>query len=212
MANFLYGRITPAAGAWHEIISATADAKINFIQAVNLDIEKDCNFVLALRQTGDEMIAPPQSVAVTVTGGVGSTKYEYAVTALMPDGGETSAGVIQSITNGTDAIGDINYHTVTWGEVVGALKYRVYVRANGVEVRSKTVLATGTLQAVNNGDWLLADKWPWINLTGLRALLAYEKLPPSTTFQMDSLIKLAAGWELRYFVSGNVSVSASGEV
>ncbi|MDR1649935.1 MAG: hypothetical protein LBR71_06700 [Synergistaceae bacterium] len=211
MANFTYGQYVPAAATWHTILSAEGDAKINFVQFLNLGVSEDCNVALILCQTGDEATNRPQGVTVTPTGGVGSAKYEYTVSAVTASG-ETD-GLVQTITNGMDELNEsANYHTVVWNAVAGAIAYRVYARKNGLETRGTELMANQPRSAVNTGAWPLVSGWPWVNLTGIRGLVIYEKLPPVTTLQLDSLIKMAAGWELRYFVTGACSVCACGEV
>jgi parallel beta-helix repeat protein len=69
--------------------------------------------------------APALSATVTNVGTAGATTYRYQITAL--DGtGESTGSTIQQTTTGNATLSGVNYNTITWTPVGGAVNYKIY--------------------------------------------------------------------------------------
>lgn len=89
------------------------------------------------------------TVTVANTGGtIGpATTVSYRITALDPDGGETTPSTAGTATTGA---GSTNAATVTWTAVTGATGYKVYGRTGGSEQLLATLGAVTTF--TDNGS------------------------------------------------------------
>lgn len=203
----------PETGVWHDVVSAAVDTKMSFCQVINISPTEVSRVVVAITASGDDPILAPTGLSLTEAGAIGSTIYEYVVTAVKPDGRETTPSATITINSGANQLNATSYHTLSWNAVTGAAKYRLYCRVGGP---TSVILFVHELVATtyaNKGGMVSAEKWPWINLTGIAALLAWSDLAPGTGLEPISRpIPLAVGDSVKFLTTGPVSLFASGEV
>lgn len=76
------------------------------------------------------LVAPPASVTVTATaqpaGATSKASYQYVVTSLAPDGTESVASPIGSLTGAVDNEATAGTITVTWPAVLNVTQYNIY--------------------------------------------------------------------------------------
>ncbi|MEA5034240.1 hypothetical protein [Cloacibacillus evryensis] len=204
----------PASGAWHDILTATADCKLSFCQLINISPTDSCRAIIAIGATDDVAILAPTGLACAQTGAVGTASYEYVVTAVKADGRETEPSAAVEINAvGADALSADNYHTLSWSAVTNAAKYRVYCRMGGADSAVIKVAEVTALTYANKGAMSAAEKWPWVNMTAVKSMLAWADLPPGTGLEPISRpVPFASGAKVRLFTTGQVSLYASGEV
>lgn len=213
MAVWQKALYAPSTGAWHEILSAGADMKISFFQVLNISTSEQARVVIAVTDPGETGILPPTGLSLQETGAIGTTIYEYVVTAVKADGRETDASSMISIATGANALSVSNYHTLTWSAVDGASKYRLYCRVGGSASSIIKVVELAGLTYSNKGEMLDAEKWPWINMTAVNAMLAWCELAPGTGLEPISRpMPVKVGAAVRLYTTNPVSVFASGEV
>lgn len=115
-------------------------------------------------------LASPSAPTITNGGTAGTVSYSYAVTAY--DGvGETLASSNGTTSTGNAALSATNYNTITWTEIPGATKYKVYRTATSGTPATTGLIATVTATA--NGTTFLNDTGlaasgtvPTVNSTG----------------------------------------------
>jgi len=213
MAVWSKGFYAPTTGAWHDILAATADSKMSFCQVVNISASETARVIVAIGASDDTAILPPTGLTIQETGSIGTTTYEYVITAVKADGRETEASSKISTVTGPSSLSTDNYHTLTWNAVSGAAKYRLYCRIGGENSTVIKVVETTDLTYSNKGAMSDAEKWPWVNMTGVTALLAYCDLPPGTGLEPISRpIPIANGDKIMLYSTGAISAFASGEV
>ena len=152
-------------------------------------------------------------MSVQETGAIGATVYEYKVTAVKVDGRETDATSSLTVSAGANILSTSNYHTLTWSAVSGATKYRLYCRVGGTTSTIIKVIETTQLTYANKGAMSSGEKWPWINMTDVQALLTWCELAPGVGIEPTSRpLALATGDKISIYTTGAVSLFASGEV
>lgn len=131
------------------------NVKTRFVQAANkIFIHNGTDAMRymdsALSITTYTALASLTGLAVTPTGGTGSTQYSYRI-APFNDVGEGAACARVSISNGVATLSSTTYNAVTWNAVAGATGYNIYGRHNsGFE---EVYLATVYTNAYNDtGD------------------------------------------------------------
>jgi hypothetical protein len=203
----------PAAGAWHDVVAATADTKMSFMQIANMSLEDSARVIVAVGAASDAAIVAPTGLSIQTSGGVGTKQYDYVVTAVKSDGRETGPSGMISITSGYETLDSSNYHTLTWQESAGAAKYRIYCREGGSNSAIVKIAEVTTLTYANNGGMVSAGKWPWVNMTGVASLLAWCELAPGVGLEPVSRpVPIANGDKIMLFTTGVISAFASGEV
>lgn len=213
MAVWQRALYAPNANTWHEILSAAADAKIGFFQILNISPTNTARVVVGISDPNDTGILAPTGLSLQETGAIGTTTYEYVVTAVKADGRETEASSKVSVTTGTNALSADNYHTLSWSAVTGATKYRLYCRVGGESSTVLKVIEQTALTYANKGGMSEAEKWPWVNMTAVSGMLAWADLAPGTGLEPISRpIAVKTGSVVRLFTTGAVSAFASGEV
>lgn len=213
MAVWSKAMYVPETGVWHEIANASQDTKMSYFQIVNLSAAAQAKVIVAINKSGDVQILAPTGLSIQETGAIGTTTYEYKVTAVKPDGRETDATSSITLTSGANALSTSNYHTLTWSAVSGASKYRLYCRVGGTASFAINVVETTQLTYANKGGMDSGEKWPWINMTDVAALLTWCELPPGTGIEPISRpLSLATGDKVNLYTNGPISLFASGEV
>ena len=213
MAVWQKALYAPATGSWHEILAAGADMKISFFQILNISTSEQSRVVVGISDPGDVGILAPTGLSLQETGAIGTTSYEYVVTAVKADGRETDASSQISITTGTNTLSVDNYHTLSWSAVSGATKYRLYCRIGGSASLLIKVVELTALTYSNKGEMLTAEKWPWINMTAVSGMLAWCDLAPGTGLEPISRpVPIKVGSTVSLYTTGTISVFASGEV
>lgn len=203
----------PAVGVWHEILGASTAAKMSFCQVCNVSPSVSARVIVAVGASDDVAILAPSGLSVQEAGAVGVTSYEYVVTAVKADGRETEASAFVSLLSGADVLSADNYHTLSWNAVTGAAKYRLYCRVGGSDSSLIKVVETTALSYQNKGAMDEAEKWPWVNMTGVSALLVWCELAPGVGVEPVSRpVPVAAGTRILLYTTGVVSAFASGEV
>lgn len=206
----LYG---PATGSWHEILAAGVDMKISFFQILNLSTSEQSRVVVGISDPGDVGILAPTGLSLQETGAIGTTSYEYIVTAVKADGRETDASSMISVITGTNTLSVDNYHTLTWSAVEGAVKYRLYCRVGGSASLIIKVVELTAITYSNKGEMLTAEKWPWVNMTAVSGMLAWCDLAPGTGLEPISRpVPIKVGSTVSLYTTGSISAFASGEV
>lgn len=76
-------------------------------------------------------LATPAITSVTPQGTPGATAYSYKVVARLADGTSTAASAAGSTATGNATLDAVNYNTVLWGAVTGAVDYKLYRTAGG---------------------------------------------------------------------------------
>lgn len=206
--------LAPATGAWHDIVSASADTTLKYLQVINMSPIDTARVVIAVGTTDESEILAPTGLTVAQTGAIGTTTYEYVVTAVKADGRETGPCAIVKIdATGVDALTAENYHTLSWNSVTGASSYRLYCRIGGENSAVIKAVEVTVLSYANKGAMATAAKWPWINMTAVKALLANCDMPPGTGMEaIPRPLPFVAGTKLRVFTTGAISLFACGEV
>ena len=206
--------LAPATGAWHDIVSASADTTLKYLQVINMSPTDTARVVIAVGTTDESEILAPTGLAVAQTGAIGTTTYEYVVTAVKADGRESGPCAIVKIdATGVDALTTENFHTISWSAVTGAFRYRLYCRVGGENSAIIKAAETDALVYTNKGTMATAAKWPWINMTAVKALLANCDMPPGTGMEaIPRPLPFVAGTKLRVFTTGAISLFACGEV
>ena len=213
MANWDKGFYAPVTGVWHDVVSASVDTKLSFFSISNISRYEVARTVVAIGASDDEPILAPTGLSLTEAGGIGTTQYEYLVTAVKPDGRETDPSAIISVTTAPATLNTTDYHTLSWNAVSGASKYRLFCRKGGPTSLVIFVVELTALTYMNKGEMVSAEAWPWINLTGVTALLAWSDLAPGTGLEPISRpMPLAVGSRVMIFTTGPISAFASGEV
>ncbi len=212
MAVWSKGYYSPATGTWHNIVAATADCKMSFCQAVNISPSESCRLVVAVGAAADLEISAPTGLSIQSVGGVGTVTYEYVVTAVKADGRETGPSGKVTLLSGYDGLDASNYNSLTWQEVTGAAKYRVYRRKGGEDSIDIAVVETTSLSYADKGGMSDGEKWPWVNMTGVVAVLAWCELAPGVGVEPISRpIPIANGDKIMMYTTGEISAFASGE-
>lgn len=200
----------PETGAWQLLRSAEVDARVSYLQILNLSLTDAARVAVGITTAADAAISDPSGLAGTEVGTAGTTKYEYTVTAVKADGRESNGATQISYTNGPNAINADNYHSLAWTAVTGAAKYRVYCRKNNSEILMAETL---TNEYINNGGMAQGNRWPWINMTGISALLAWTTLSPGVGLDvLPRPIQLPAGDILKLYTTGAITAYCCGEV
>lgn len=200
----------PQTGAWIALREADVDARVSFLQLLNLSLSEAIRVAVGVSVNGDAALSDPTGLAGTAVGSAGTTKYEYTVTALKADGRETNGATKISYANGPNTLDANNYYSLGWTAVSGAAKYRVYCRKNDSEVKMAEVL---TNAYDDNGGMGMANRWPWINMTGVAALLAWTTLSPGIGLDvLPRPIQLSVGNSLKVYTTGPVTAFCCGEV
>lgn len=213
MAVWSKAMYVPETGVWHEIVNASGDTKMSYCQIVNLSAIEQARVIVAINQSGDTQILAPAGLSIQETGAIGTTVYEYKVTAVKPDGRETDATSSLTILTGADLLSTSNYHTLTWDASSGATKYRLYCRIGGTSSVIIKVAETTQLTYSNKGAMQSSNKWPWVNMTGVQALLTWCELSPGVGIEPTSRpLPLATGDNVSIYTTGAISLFASGEV
>lgn len=213
MAVWDKGFYAPATGVWHEILAAAAAAKLSFCQVANISTTDSARVIVAVGAASDVAILAPTGLSLQEAGAIGTTTYDYVVTAVKADGRETEASSKISVTTGANALSTDNFHTLTWNAVTGAAKYRLYCRVGGASSAVIKVAETTALTYSNKGAMSEAEKWPWVNMTGVVALLAWCDLAPGCGVEPVSRpVPIATGTKIMLYTTGAVSAFASGEV
>lgn len=91
-----------------------------------------------------DALATPAAPTVTNVGTAGTTTYNYYVIAEDRNGGKTLASAVGSTTTGNAVLDAVNYNTVSWGSVAGAVKYHVF--------KGGTTALLGTTTGTNFND------------------------------------------------------------
>ncbi len=207
------GFYAPVTGVWHDVVAAVTAAKMSFCQVANISPSESARVIVAVGASDDVPILAPTGLSVQEAGAVGVTPYEYVVTAVKADGRETEASAFVSLLSGADVLSADNYHTLSWNAVTGAAKYRLYCRVGGSDSSLIKVVESTALSYQNKGAMFDAELWPWVNMTGVSAVLAWCVLPPGVGVEPISRpLPLAAGSKVMLFTTGAVSAFASGEV
>lgn len=213
MAVWDKGFYAPATGVWHEILAAAADSKMAFCQVANISPTESARVIVAVGASDDTPILAPAGLSLQESGAIGTTAYDYVVTAVKSDGRETEASAKISVTSGANTLDTDNYHTLSWNTVTGAAKYRLYCRVGGADSAILKVVETTALSYANKGAMSEAEKWPWVNMTGVVALLAWCDLAPGCGVEPISRpIPVKTGTKIMLYTTGAVSAFASGEV
>ena len=213
MAVWDKGFYSPVTGVWHEILAAAADSKMAFCQVVNISPTESSRVIVAIGAADDVPILAPTGLSLQESGAIGNTIYEYVVTAVKSDGRETDASAKISVTSGANALSTDNYHTLSWNAATGAAKYRLYCRVGGADSALLKVVETTALSYANKGAMSEAEKWPWVNMTGVAAVLAWCDLPPGCGVEPISRpVPIKNGTKIMLYTTGCVSAFASGEV
>lgn len=200
----------PETGAWQMLRNAEVDARVSFLQILNLSLADAARVAVGVTTAEDAAISDPTGLSGTEVGTAGTTKYEYTVTAVKADGRETNGATQIAYTNGPNALDANNYHSLAWTAVTGAAKYRVYCRKNESEIFMVDVL---TNEYENKGGMDMGSRWPWINMTGISALLAWTTLSPGVGLDvLPRPLQLPAGDILKLYTTGAITAFACGEV
>lgn len=200
----------PETGAWIILRTADVDARVSYLQILNLSLGDAPRVAVGVTTADDAAISDPTGLAGTEVGTEGTTKYEYTVTAVKADGRETNGAAKIAYTNGPNTLDANNYHSLAWTAVTGAAKYRVYCRKNDREIFMAEVL---TNEYTNNGGMGIANRWPWVNMTGISALLAWTTLAPGVGLDvLPRPIQLPAGDIIKLYTTGPITAFACGEV
>ena len=200
----------PQTGAWQLLRQADVDARVSFLQILNLSLSDAARVAVGVGVANDAAIDDPTGLAGTAVGTAGTAKYEYTVTALKADGRETNGAVKISYTNGPATLDANNYYSLAWTAVTGAAKYRVYCRKNDSEVKMAEVL---TNSYDDKGGMGMANRWPWINMTGVAALLAWATISPGVGLDvLPRPIQLSVGNSLKVYTTGAITAFCCGEV
>ena len=70
-----------------------------------------------------------------------------------------------------------------------------------------------TNEYTNNGGMGIANRWPWVNMTGISALLAWTTLAPGVGLDvLPRPIQLPAGDIIKLYTTGPMTAFACGEV
>jgi len=195
--------LTPTTDDWIVLFESVSNFVVQYLHIVNLDKDAGANIALALIDTTLDYINNPSGLIINPVGGVGSTRYDYMVTALNAYG-ETGPSNQSSIVNAPAQLNGSNYHTLSWAHVEGATKYRVYCTTqNNVYVKEVTA-PTATVN--NDGTWVLGSNPPWLNMTQVVSILLYEQLPPGSLLQMHMEVELTSAEKL-VFASTNSLLS-----
>ncbi len=89
-----------------------------------------------------QLPSPAQPTVATV-GTAGTTSYSYVVSAL--DGtGETLPSTVRTIATGNATLTGVNYNTITWVQVPGAVQYKIYRTASAGTPASTGLISTVT--------------------------------------------------------------------
>lgn len=202
----------PATGAWHELLAATADTKISFFQIANISPTDLARVVVAIADPAESGIVAPTGLTLQEAGSIGTVSYEYVVTAVKTDGRETNPCSIISTATGYATMSADNYHTLTWNAATGAAKYRLYCRVGGSSSTVLKVIETTALTYANKGAMDSAEKWPWVNMTAVSAMLAWADLAPGTGLEPISRpVSVKTGSKLSLYTTGPISAFVSGE-
>lgn len=207
------GFYAPETGAWHDILAAVTEAKMAFCQVANISPTDSARVIVAIGASDDDPILAPTGLSLQEAGAIGTTTYKYVVTAVKSDGRETGASSSIEVTTGANTLDTDNYHTLSWDAVTGAAKYRLYCRVGGDDSAVVKVVETAALSYSNKGGMSEAEKWPWVNMTGVVALLAWCELAPGCGVEPVSRpVPVAAGTKIMLYTTGAISAFASGEV
>lgn len=206
--------LAPTTRAWHDIIAATADSKMSFCQVANVSPTDMARVIVGVGSSSDIGILAPIGLSVQEAGAIGTTTYEYAATAVKEDGRETDPCAAVTINaTGANTLDTTNYHTISWSAVTGAVKYRLYCRVGGTESTIIKVIETTSLSYSNKGAMNTAEKWPWVNMTAISAMLAWCELAPGTGIEPISRpIPIKNGDKIMLYTTGQITAFASGEV
>jgi hypothetical protein len=213
--NFSKAKMYPqlAVKTWYDMLETSSDAKINFLQIVNTDNSSTANVCLAIQTSADAFIDNPSGLAITTSGTAGTTIYDYFVTAVNSNNKETAPSNLVEITTGNATLSSSNYNTLTWTAVDGAVKYRLYCRIGGsTSSVIKVAEITGAVTYNDTGVMSSTGSVPWINLTGVTAILAWSGLAPGTG--MDALsrpLTIPSSDKLMIYTTGSISYYLSGE-
>ncbi len=184
----------PETDKWLDVF--TGKYIVRYIHIFNTDKNNDANIALAIYDTQLEEINHPQSGGVVQVGTLGSTKYEYFVTARTTRG-ETDPLVLNPILDGYIALDDNNYHSITWTAVdnIDVVGYNVYVRVNEQSwFMAETDASTTSIE--NKGNWDIYDAPPWLNTISISCLLTFEKIPANSILTFNTDIELVNGEKL----------------
>lgn len=200
--------LTPTTDEWLVLFENVNNFVVQYLHIVNLDKDAGSNIALALVDTTLEHLNDPSGLLINPVGGLGSTRYDYVVTALNAYG-ETGPSNQLTIVTAPAILDESNYHTLSWAPVTGALKYRVYCTV-GSSVYVKEVTAP-TATVNNDGTWVLGSNPPWLNMTQVVSILLYEQLSPSSLLQMNMEVELTSLERLMFATTNSlISLYARG--
>lgn len=200
----------PETGVWQTLRSAEVDNRVSFLRVMNLSLADSARVAIGVADAATVALADPGTITATEVGTAGSTKYEYTVTGVDTYGKETNGAAKVTYTNGPNTLDANNYHSLSWTAISGAVKYRVYCRKNDTEIFIADALTT---EYANNGGMGQGNRWPWINMTGIAALLAWTTLAPGVGLEvLDRPIQLATGDILKLYTTAAITAFACGEV
>lgn len=189
-------------GSWVEI--ATGPIAVIDMQIYNRGYS-DGFVLIALRKVNYVQLNPPQNLTAQKVGThTGTETYSYKVTAC-DSLGETTPNEI-TIQNCNSVLDSLNYVSLSWQPVEGALKYRVYGRSPQGEV----LLAETTNTSFDDKmtDYI-GEPLPVANTTGLEAILFEGVLESKAVLEVVRKLLIENGIQLVAFTNAeNINLLA----